>query len=62
MIVDATICECCDDVTYHIPFSVEDVTVRDGIVCAHLTEEEMTSLYFELKEFKCGLKEPKAYA
>lgn len=58
MIVSATTCECCDDVTYHLPFETEDLSTWDGKVIAHLTEDEMTDLYFQLKEYKCGLKDP----
>lgn len=58
MNVEATSCECCDDVTYHIPIDTDCVSYdpENGLV-VHLTEDEMTDLYFELKEFKCGLKE-----
>ena len=58
MNVSATSCECCDDVTYHFPLESDCFTYdpMNGLVI-HLTEDEMTDLYFELKEYKCGLKE-----
>ena len=57
--VVATKCTCCDDVTYHIPLDNDSIsfTPESGFI-AHLTEDEMTDLYFQLKEYKCGLKEP----
>ena len=58
MIVTATTCECCDDVTYHIPFKTDDLSIFNGEIIAHLAEDEMTDLYFQLKEYKCGLKDP----
>ena len=57
--VFATRCTCCDDVTYHLPFALNAVSYDpDAEFMVHLTEDEMTSLYFQLKEFKCGLKDP----
>ena len=58
MIVTATTCDCCEDVTYHIPFRTDDLSMSNGEIIAHLTEDEMTVLYFQLKDFKCGLREP----
>ena len=58
MIVTATTCECCDDVTYHLPFKFDDLSTWNGEVIVHLNEDEMTDLYFQLKEYKCGLKAP----
>ena len=55
MNVTATTCDCCEDVTYHIPFSINDLTITEGLVTAHLTEDEMLDLYFQLKEFKTGI-------
>ena len=57
--VTVTKCECCDDLTYHITVPTDAVTISalgDQAVI-HLTEEEMEALYFELKEFKTGMKE-----
>ena len=57
--VTVTKCECCDDLTYHVPLPTDAITispVTDQIVL-HLTEEEMEALYFEFKEYKTGMKE-----
>ena len=61
--VIATACECCDDVTYHIPVDYDSVTYHpeNGFIL-HLNEDEMTALYFQLKEYKCGLKDPEVLA
>ena len=58
MIVTATTCDCCEEVTYHLPFTINDLTVSGELVTVHLTEDEMEDLYFQLKEFKTGMKEP----
>ena len=47
--------------TYHIPFKIEDLSTFDGEVIAHLTDDEMTSLYFELKEYITGMRAPEPY-
>ena len=64
MNVVATRCECCNDAMYHIPIDNECVTYDPDHVgfCIHLSEEDMTSLYFEFKEYKTGLKEVPANA
>ena len=53
MDVTTTTCDCCDDKTYHIPFTKDMLSVWEDKVIAHLTEDEMIDLYFQLKEFKC---------
>ena len=58
MNVTATTCECCDDVTYHIPFQTKDLSIWNDEIIAHLTETEMLDLFFQLKDFKCGFKQP----
>lgn len=51
-------CSCCDDdmTMYHIPLPLEDVTfdAEDGF-CLHLNQEEMQTLYLEIKEHMMGL-------
>ena len=45
-------CECCEEVTVHIPVNLEDLTVEasDGTGSMHLTHAEAMALYWELKE------------
>ena len=61
MIVSATECECCDEVTYHIEFEIDEMSTHNDKIIAHLTTDEMTSLYFELKEFIIGMRAPEPY-
>ena len=61
MQVFATTCECCTDVTYHIPFLIDQMSTDKDEIIAHLTDEEMTSLYLELKEYITGMREPEPY-
>ena len=58
--VTANGCPECGDITYHIPLTGADYTYHpaEGLV-VHLDDDEMTRLYFELKEFKTGLKQPR---
>ena len=58
MIVTATTCECCDDVSYHLPFTMNQLSTWNNEIIAHLNEDEMTDLYFQLKEYKTGMKVP----
>ena len=62
MQVTATTCDCCDDVTYHIPFQISDLSTFGDEIIAHLTSEEMTSLYLELKEYITGMRDPEPYS
>ena len=56
--VTTSFCECCEDVTYHIPIDMDSVSYEpDEGFHIHLSQDEMTALYFELKEYKTGLKE-----
>lgn len=43
-------CECCEDVTVHIPLSLSDLTMDEDGCFLHLTQAEAMGMYWELKE------------
>ena len=57
--VQAKISPSGDDVTYSIPFRTDQISFSaEEQFVAQLTHEELECLYLELREYKCGLKEP----
>ena len=54
--IKQTTCDCCDDVTYHLAFSPEDVTFDGEQFHVHLTEDEATYWHLMLREKVLGLE------
>ena len=53
--IHTSTCEECSDTSYHIPLTHDSITYDPDVgFTLHLDEEDLTALYFELKEIKCG--------
>ena len=47
-------CECCEDMTYYVQIDHDMISYKaDRGFVLELSEEELTDLYFTLKEYKC---------
>ena len=48
--INKSTCDCCDEVTYHIPLPLDAVTFEDQEFVLHLTETELQALHLEIRE------------
>ena len=46
--IQTTPCECCSDLTYHIPLGPDDVTYDEYGFTLHLTQDEVEALRKQL--------------
>ena len=52
--IHQSICEECSDISYHIPLTPDSITYDPEVgFTLHLDEEDLSTLYFQLKEVKC---------
>ena len=58
MLLTATACDSTSEITYKLSLNPEVVSSENGELIATFNETDFLDLYFQLKEFKCGLADP----
>ena len=53
MNLTTTNCECCNDAIHNITIPSELITFNGEEFVLHLDSEELSQLYFELKQYQC---------
>ena len=53
--IETSQCEDCGETTYSIPLPLNDVTLEDGKMYLHLTEDELMTLHVEVREMALHL-------